>query len=50
MKYCHLQNMEDRPREFHTKSEKEMYDRTYRWNLNYDAKKLIYKTDKDSQT
>lgn len=23
---------------------------TYLWNLNYDAKKLIYKTDSDSQT
>ena len=26
------------------------YDFTYMWNLKYDTKKLIYKTETDSQT
>ena len=50
MKYCHLQNMEDRPREFHTKSEKDNYDTTYMWNLKNNTNEPIHKTEADCQT
>ena len=36
-----------------SKSEREkqiLYDITYMWNLKYDTKKFIYKTETDSQT
>ena len=36
-----------------SKSERERqipYITTYRWNLKYDAQKLIYETERDSQT
>ena len=39
-------NMEDRPREFHTKSEKDNYDTTYTWNLKNNTNEPIYKTDR----
>ena len=49
-------NNMDEPRDYHTKwskSERERqipYDITYMWNLKYDTKELIYKTETDSQT
>ena len=46
----------DGSRDYHTKwnkSDKERQipcDITYMWNLKYDTKKLVYKTETDSQT
>ena len=46
----------DGPRDYHTKcskSERERqipYDITYMWNLKYDTNKLVYETERDSQT
>ena len=37
--------MEDRPREFHIKSEKDNYDTIYMWNLNNNTNEPIYKTE-----
>ena len=30
--------------------ERQIYDITYMWNLNYDTNELIYETETDSQT
>ena len=38
--------MEDGPKEFHTKSEKDNYDTTYMWNLKNNTNESINKTDR----
>ena len=45
----------DGPRDYHTKRsksarERQIYDITYSWDLNYDTNELIYKTETDSET
>ena len=50
MKYCHLHNM-DEPREYYTKSDREMlYGIIYTWNLKNNTKEYLYKTETGSQT
>ena len=54
MKHCHLQQHGwPQKSSYYVKSGKERqipYDTTYTWNLNYDIKELIYKTETNLHT